>query len=93
MPDTSDDISNNENQQAYDLFVKDNHDNVTLQEKYVVFVNGKFEKIGNNYKELVKKMYEKHGNVEMYVGRVSGKKDIAIISSPRRLDKSYSDNV
>ena len=73
---------NNENQQAYDLYVKNNSGNLKVQEKYVVFVNGKFEEIGNSKIELVTKMYEKHGNVEMYVGKVSGKKDIVIIESP-----------
>ena len=75
---------NNENRQAYDLYVKNNSSNLKVQEKYVVFINGKFEEIGNSQIELVKKMYEKHGNVEMYVGKISGKKDISIIKSPKR---------
>lgn len=82
MTDTSNNPDGNENEQAYDLFVRNNSDDVTLQGKYVVFVNGKLEETGDSKIELIKKMYDKHGNIEMYVGRTSGEKDKCIIDTP-----------
>ena len=72
------------NQLAYELFVKTNTIDV-LQKKYVVFVNGKLEEFGDSESELVGKMYDKHGNIEMWVGRTSGERDIINIDSYERI--------
>ena len=70
------------NQLAYELFVKTNPKGDTSQKKYVVFVNGKLDEFGDSESELVGKMYDKHGNIEMWVGRTSGERDTHIIESP-----------
>ena len=68
------------NQLVYELFVKTNNINA-LQKKYVVFVNGKLEEFGDSEIELVNKTYDKYGNVEMWVGRTDGEKDVCLIDN------------
>ena len=72
---------NDKNQQAYELFIKNNPNAGTLEKKYVAFVNGKLEEFGDSERELFIKIYDKYGDIDMWLGRTSGEKDVCVIDS------------
>lgn len=67
---------------AFEQFKEKNLYNSKYVDKYVVFVDGVLQDVGNNEVELVKKMHEKFGNIDMYVGKVSQKIRSGMIESP-----------
>ena len=71
------------NKTAFKNFVKDNLYNPKFRSKYVVFVDGVRQDVGNAKIELVKKTYAKFGNVPMYVGQVSQARRSEVIKSPK----------
>ena len=76
------DIKVNKNRDAYDIFVNSNLHNPKYQDKYVVFVNEELYDVADNEVELVKRVHNNYGNIDMFVGKVSDKKTIGMIESP-----------
>ena len=64
------------NKEAYLDFVAQNSANPEFEGKFVAFVHGKFEGSDSSRSDLVRSMYDKFGNVCMYVGRSSGVEDV-----------------
>jgi len=54
-------------------------ENKWLLGKYVVFVHGDIEAIGNNERDLVKQVYQKYGNIVMRCGKITSKSEVCII--------------
>ena len=70
------------NKDAFENFVKNNVHNPQFSGKYVVFVDGCLQGVSDTEIDLVKKIYKKFGNIEMYVGCVSQNMQIELIESP-----------
>lgn len=70
---------------AFNEFIKNNRHNPEYIDKYVVFVHGSLYGVGNTEVELIKKVYQNIGNVDMYVGNVSKKTQTELIESPELL--------
>lgn len=77
LPDT-----NSDNRDAFDRFVSPRAGDPDLRGKYAAFVHGKCQKAGANQSDLVDEMYEKFGNVKMYVGRADPERPAAVIDTP-----------
>jgi len=77
-------IANPTNKMAFNTFLTENVYNPQYTNKFVAFVNGKFEGVDEDRSKLVKEMYDKFGNVETYVGKVTLSQEIKIIDSPER---------
>ena len=60
------------NEDAYLDFVSHNSTNPEFKGKFVAFVHGKFQGSDRSQLDLISRMYDKFGNVYMYVGRSSG---------------------
>ena len=60
------------NENAYRDFVSSNSDNPEFKGKFVAFVHGKLQGSDRSQMDLIYRMYDKFGNVYMYVGRSSG---------------------
>ena len=60
------------NENAYWDFVSRNSTNPEFKGKFVAFVHGKFRGSDRSQLDLISRMYDKFGNVYMYVGRSSG---------------------
>ncbi len=73
---------NSGNKKAFEDFVEMHLDNPEYADKYAVFVDGCFQKHGINQIDLVKEMYDKFGNIEMYVGKISSSKTTIIMDTP-----------
>ena len=74
--------SKNTNKQKSEDFVKINLNNSEYKNHFVAFVNGKFQGVGDKRNALIGKMYDKFGNVDMYVDKVTDEKEIVIIDTP-----------
>ncbi len=70
------------NKKAFEDFVKINLNNSEYKNHFVAFVNGKFQGVGDKRNALIGKMYDKFGNVDMYVDKVTDEKEIVIIDTP-----------
>ena len=81
LADGDEDDENMPNEIAFKSFVKDNLNNSEFKNRFVVFVHGEFQGVSDDKGELVKKMYDKFGNVVMYVGRVTDKKNIVLLDT------------
>ena len=78
------DIANNKNSKnknAFDAFVKTHLQNPEYVDKYAVFVDGHFQKCGVDMIALAKEIYEKFGNVEMHIGKISSQKTIFVMDT------------
>ena len=60
------------NENAYRDFVSDNSDSPEFKGKFVAFVHGKLQGSDRSQMDLISRMYDKFGNVYMYVGGSSG---------------------
>ena len=67
---------------AFNDFVKNNVQNPKFSGKYVVFINGQYQGVGDSKIDLVTQMYRKFGNVAMYAGCVSQSIQPILIESP-----------
>ncbi len=71
------------NKTAFEKFLKENINNPKYRNKYVGFVNGNIEDyVSSSEGDLIRKIYNKYGNVEMYVGKISEIQDIWVIDMP-----------
>lgn len=70
---------------AFKQFAENNHSNPKYADKYAVFVHGNLYDVGDTTTELIKKVHETFGNVDMYVGNVSEGTQTALIESPELL--------
>ena len=68
------------NKKAYLDFVAKNSSNPEFEGKFVAFVHGKFEGSDRSQRDLVYRMYDKFGNVPMYVSRASGVVDVVTVT-------------
>lgn len=68
------------NRRAYWDFVASNSTNPEFEGKFVAFVHGNLEGDDRSRSTLISRMYDKFGNVHMYVGRSSGVMDVATVS-------------
>ena len=64
------------NKKAYWDFVAQNSTNPEFEGRLVAFVHGKLQGSDSSRPDLVRSMYDKFGNVCMYVGRSSGVEDV-----------------
>ncbi len=69
---------NIQNKSAFENFAKNNFNNSQFKDKFVAFVNGEFQDAGYKKNALIKKMYDKFGNVDMYVHKITGQKMVLI---------------
>ena len=74
---------NTKNKNAFDDFIKTNLDNPKFKNKFVAFVNGKFQDIGDKRNALIEKMYNEFGNVDMYVDKVTDQRKVILIDTPK----------
>ena len=70
------------NKNAFENFVNTNLHNPQFKDKFVAFVNGEFQDVGDKRNMLIEKTYDKFGNVDMYVGKVTDQKKIILIDTP-----------
>ena len=70
------------NKIEFQKFVTANARNPKYVNKYVVFVYGVLQAVGDTEIELVKKIYKEFGNVHMYVGNASEDEPVVLIESP-----------
>ena len=73
---------NTVNKKAFEDFVKINLNSSEYKNRFVAFVNGKFQGVGDKRNTLIGKMYDKFGNVDMYVDKVTDEKEIVLIDTP-----------
>ena len=73
---------NHENKNAFENFVKTNLDNPEFKNKFVAFVNGEFQDLSDKRNALIEKIYDKFGNVDMYVDQVTDQKKVILIDTP-----------
>ena len=81
----SKDIANNENSKnknAFDNFANVHLNDLEYKNKFVAFVNGTFQDVGDKKNALIKKMYDKFGNVDMYVHKITDQRKIILIDTP-----------
>ena len=71
-----------DNEESFEQFLQENINNPQYKDKFVAFVNGTFQDVDEVENRLVKKMHEKFGNVEMFVGKVTSETDSHIIDTP-----------
>ena len=76
---------NGDNEDAYWAFVSRNSASPELRGMFVAFVHGKFQGHDRSQLDLIYRMYDRFGNVPMYVGRSSGVMDTATVT-PTVLD-------
>lgn len=70
------------NKSAFNDLVMDKVYDPAYAEKYAVFVNGTLEGVNTIRSKLVKEIYDKFGNVEMFIDKITLKNNIEIIDSP-----------
>ena len=73
---------NEENENAFNDFLKDHLDDPKYKNKFVAFVNGRFQDTGDTESALVNKMYEQFGDVYMYVGKITDQVETFLIDTP-----------
>ena len=73
---------NIENKNSFNDFVNTNLNNPQFKNKFVAFVDGKFQDSGDKRNALIDKMYDKFGNVDMYVDKVTDQKKVILIDTP-----------
>ena len=69
-------ISFNKSRKAFDKFVNENADKPEFKGKFVVFVHGKYEAIGDDRNDLIENVYDKYGNVPMYASEITKERRI-----------------
>ena len=74
---------NEKNEIAFSGFKAKHKNNPEFKDKFVVFVHGELQGVGNEELALVDNTYEKFGNVPMFVGRITDRKKAITIPSPR----------
>ena len=79
---TGSDDENEENENAFNDFLKDHLDDPKYKNKFVAFVNGRFQDTGDTESALVNKMYEQFGDVYMYVGKITDQVETFLIDTP-----------
>ena len=82
VPGGPSDNENVENKNAFERFLRSHLDNPEYKNKFAAFVNGKFQAIGDKRNALIDEMYDKFGNVDMYVDRVTDHKQVILIDTP-----------
>ncbi len=73
---------NVENKNAFEDFLRAHLDDPAYKNKFIAFVNGKFQAVGDKRNALIDEMYDKFGNVDMYVDKVTDHKQVILIDTP-----------
>lgn len=81
VPDSEANDENIKNKKAFSHFVKAHLDDCRFKNKFVAFVDGEFQGVGDAENELIEKIYVDFGNVDMYVGRVSNHRKTILIDT------------
>ena len=68
------------NRKAFEAFVDQHKEDARFKHKYVAFVHGKYQGSDLSMTPLVHSMYDKFGNVDMYVDRVPPKEQKCIMA-------------
>lgn len=71
---------NKHSEDAYWAFVSRNSANPEFEGQFVAFVHGRLQGRDRSQSDLTSRMYDKFGNVPMYVGRSSGAVDVAVVT-------------
>lgn len=71
-----------DNEESFEQFLRENINNPQYKDKFVAFVNGTFQDVGEAENKLVAKMHEKFGNVEMFIGKITLETDSHAIDTP-----------
>lgn len=74
---------NMENRIAFNKFKAEHIDDPEFKGRFVAFVNGEFQGVGNKKETLVESMYDRFGNVPMYVSVISSRKRVVRLRTPR----------
>ena len=74
---------NMENKIAFNKFKAGHIDDPEFKDKFVAFVNGEFQSVGDRKETLVESMYDRFGNVPMYVSVISNCKRVVRLRTPR----------
>ena len=74
---------NMENKIAFNKFKIEYINDPEFKDKFVAFVNGKFQDVGDKKETLIESMYDKFGNVPMYVSVISNRKRVVRLRTPR----------
>ena len=77
---------NTNDEDAFKTFKAEYINDPKFRDKFVAFVNGKFQDIGDDELELIEAMNDKFGDVEMFVGMISKHENIERLHTPRFID-------
>jgi len=75
------DDGNAENRRAFEGFLRAHLEDPEFRDRFVAFVHGKFQGAADAEGELIRRIYGTFGNVEMYVGRVSGRRTTVMVDT------------
>ena len=64
---------------AFKKFVNENADNPKYKDRYVIFVDGKLEVIGNSEIDLIHDVYAKYGNIPVCAGQITKTPGVEIL--------------
>lgn len=73
-----------DNEQAFEQFKEKNIHNPEYTGKYVAFVHGILQGVGNVENQLVKEMHQKFGNVPMFIDKIIAERKTKKIKTPYR---------
>ena len=74
---------NAKNEAAFNKFKLDHIDDPKFKNKFVAFVHGSFQDSDDAPNTLIQNMYDKFGNVPMYVDKITNSKKIIRLRTPR----------
>ena len=83
-PDSNDSGPGTANKAAFKEFVKNNLHDPKFRNRYAIFAHGDLQDVGDDELELIQKTYERFGDVDMYVGKVSERRRVLLESPERR---------
>lgn len=68
---------------AFETFKKNNVGDPNMRDVVVGFVDGKLECIGHGLEDTISAIYDRCGNVPMYVNSISGSERVVRLRTPR----------
>lgn len=73
---------NLKNKKAFEDFIQVHLDDIKVKNRFVAFVNGEFQDSDDIKNVLIKKMYDRFGNIDMYVEKISDYEKTILIDTP-----------
>lgn len=77
---------NTKNEDAFKKFKTEHINDPEFKDRFVAFVKGEFQDVGDDELKLIEAMDEKFGDVEMFVDTISKDKKIERLRTPRFID-------